>query len=105
MTASTTSALHLVGGGWLPAAAAAVYGGFLAAAGPAPDIACVVVDEGDGLARYGRGAAALRSVAPCTPAAVLVPAGDALRAEDLDEVGVQHGLGLVPYAVAQCSTP
>jgi cyanophycinase len=68
----------LIGGGWDPAAAAAVYGPFLEAAGARPEIGCVIVDEGDGEEYFDRFAAVLTSVAPCRPMPVLVPAGSAL---------------------------
>jgi cyanophycinase len=73
----------LIGGGWDPDHAAAGYGPFLAAAGPTPAIACLVLDEGDGAAYFERFAAALTSVAPCRPGALLVPLGSAFPAASL----------------------
>src|SRR6058998_520510 len=43
-----------IGGGWDPAAAAALYGPFLESAGPTPVVATVVLDEGDGAAQFAR---------------------------------------------------
>lgn len=76
--------VHLIGGGWQPEAAAAVYGAFLEEAasrgsgGDGPVVACVLVDEGDGgaVAEFERYDAVLRSVAPCRPVPVVVPAGE-----------------------------
>jgi cyanophycinase len=68
------SRTFLVGGGWDPAAAVAVHGPFLRAAGEAPRIGCLIVDEGDGAAQFARYDAVLRSVdADCTPVPLLVP--------------------------------
>ena len=67
-----SSSVHLIGGGWEPAFAVAVYGPFLqeaaivAARGGRPGkpiIACVVLDEGAGREQFGRWAGVLREVA------------------------------------------
>lgn len=105
------SNLHLVGGGWDAAAAAHVYGPFLAdgsaRAGGPPAIACVVLDEGDGAERFDRWARVLTSVSPCAPRALLVPFGEPLdpaRLGDADALLVDGGLtpgyadALVPVA-------
>lgn len=75
--------VHLIGGGWNPGAAAAVYGTFLTEATAVarsagrlePIVACVVLDEGDGAEQFARWAAALTAVAPCRTLSVLVPLG------------------------------
>ena len=71
--------LHLIGGGWDPAAAPQVYGPFLAEAtaraGGPPSVACVILDEGDGPERFDRWTQVLTSVAGCDPRPVLVPLG------------------------------
>jgi cyanophycinase len=65
----------LIGGGW--DASAAVYGPFLEAAVADPVVACVVVDEGEGVAQFERWRSALVGVAACRPVPVLVPVGSA----------------------------
>ncbi|GAA2426306.1 Type 1 glutamine amidotransferase-like domain-containing protein [Streptomyces macrosporus] len=80
---------HLIGGGWDEKAAAAVYGPFLAEAGTAPTVACLVLDEGDGPGNgpecFARFATVLRAVDPsCTPVPVLVPLGGAFDPASLD---------------------
>jgi len=75
--------VHLVGGGWDPAAAPAAYGPFLADAAAIagdhpPTIACVVLDEGDGAERFEQWAHSLVAVGHCRPRPVLVPIGSRL---------------------------
>jgi cyanophycinase len=85
----------LQGGGWSAAAAPACYGPFLAAAGPAAAIGCVVVDEGDGPEYYQRFADVLTGVAPCRPEPLLVPVGagfDPARLDGFDALFVCGGL-------------
>lgn len=94
--------VHLIGGGWDPRVLPDLYGPFLTEAGPDPRIACVVLDEGDGREQFERWAGALRAVAPCRPAPVLVPEGGLL---DPEALGGADGLlvcgGLTPaYAAA-----
>jgi len=102
--------IHLIGGGWDPDYAGAVYGGFLthAAAVAAqrgadrPAIATVVLDESDGFDQFERWRAALESVAPCRLTPVLVELGGRL---DVAAFGNADGLlvcgGLTPgYADA-----
>jgi cyanophycinase len=89
------SSVHLLGGGWDPAAAAALYGPFLEAAGAAPVVATVVLDEGDGEEQFRRWAPVLRRTAPCDPVPVLVPAGsrlDPVALGDADALLVCGGL-------------
>jgi cyanophycinase len=95
-------AIHLIGGGWSPAALPLVYDPFLRAAGSSPSVACVVLDEGDGDVQFERWATALTSVAPCTPLAVLVREGTVLDAASLPEAdGMLVCGGLTPaYADA-----
>lgn len=94
--------LTLIGGGWNAAAFPLTYGPFLAAAGASPGIACVVLDDGDGAAQYGRWARALTASAPCRPRPVLVPLGQALDVAQLSGAdGVFVCGGLTPaYADA-----
>lgn len=86
----------LIGGGWDPGAAPAVYGPFLrAAAKSSPRVGCVVLDEGDGKEQFGRYDAVLREVADCRPVPLLVPLGgrfDAGAVEGLDGLLVCGGL-------------
>jgi cyanophycinase len=87
--------VHLLGGGWDPAAAPALYGPFLDAAGTAPAVAVVVLDEGDGTAQFGRWAGVLTRTARCEPVPVLVPAGgrlDPAALGDADALLVCGGL-------------
>ncbi|MFJ1972225.1 hypothetical protein ACIO93_26490 [Streptomyces sp. NPDC087903] len=85
-----SSRTFLIGGGWDPAAAAAVYGPFLRAAGDAPRIGCVVVDEGDGAEQFARYEAVLRVVdADCTAVPLLVPLGKELG-EQVDVEAVSY---------------
>ncbi len=85
------SGVHLIGGGWNPDAATAVYGPFLADAAPVavaagrnePTIACVVIDEGDGLEQFARWETVLLAVAPCRPLPVLVDIGGRFDAVSL----------------------
>jgi cyanophycinase len=96
--------IHLIGGGWDEPS---VYAPFLDAAGTHAVIACVVLDEGDGLVQFNRWATVLREVAPCRPLAVLVPLGGRLSVSQLngaDALLVCGGLtpayaaGLAPVA-------
>jgi cyanophycinase len=75
---------QLIGGGWRPEARALVYGPFLDAAGSAADIACIVIDEGDGVQQFERWRGALTAVTACSPAPVLVPVGSQLSLTQLD---------------------
>ncbi len=87
--------VYLVGGGWLPEAREAVYGPFLRAAGVAPIVACVVLDDGDGHAQFARWAGALTAAGRCSPEPVLVPEGavlDVAALGDADAVLVCGGL-------------
>jgi cyanophycinase len=81
--------IHLIGGGWDAGAAESVYGGFLAEAGSSPQIACVVLDEGDGQQQFERWATAISGVADCRPVPVLVPEGGRL---DISALGDADGL-------------
>jgi cyanophycinase len=73
--------IHLIGGGWDPGHAAALYGGFLGEAGDVaarsgrpgkPVVACVVYDEGDGRAQFARWESVLTTLAFCEPVPVLI---------------------------------
>jgi len=98
--------LTLIGGGWTPSAAEAVYGPFLDAAVSRAHgtgrVACVVVDEGDGLAQVERWADVLRGLRPIEPAPVLVPIGSVLDPATLTGTdGLLVCGGLTPaYAAA-----
>ena len=92
----------LIGGGWQPDHRPEIYGPFLAAAGPDPTIACVVLEEGDGAEQFERWAAALRATSNCSLVPVLVPIGAVL---DVDTLAPADGVlicgGLTPaYAAA-----
>jgi cyanophycinase len=87
--------VHLLGGGWDPAAAPTLYGPFLDSAGTAPAVAVLVLDEGDGTAQFGRWAGVLTRTARCEPVPVLVPAGgrlDPAALGDADALLVCGGL-------------
>jgi cyanophycinase len=93
----------LIGGGWDPGAGRRHYGALLAACTtPRPQVACVVLDEGDGTEQFGRWAGALTAAGPCEPVPVLVPEGGALDVAALgDADAVLVGGGLTPaYAAA-----
>ncbi|MFI0230316.1 hypothetical protein [Streptomyces sp. NPDC017086] len=67
------SRTFLIGGGWNRAE---VYAPFLRQARGARRIGCLIVDEGDGPARFERYAAALGAAGPaCVPVPLLVPLG------------------------------
>jgi cyanophycinase len=91
-----TGPVFLIGGGWDPAAGRQLYGALLAACDKArPQVACVVLDEGDGIEQFGRWAGALNSAGPCDPVPVLVPEGGALDVTalaDADAILVCGGL-------------
>ncbi len=99
--------IHLIGGGWDPGAADAIYGPFLRAAQQVagnrrPSIACVVLDEGDGSDQFARWQRVLEQVAPCSAAPVPVTEGAQF---DVHALGDADGLlvcgGLTPgYAAA-----
>lgn len=106
--------IHLIGGGWDPAYAGALYGAFLqeaaAVAGRAgrpgkPVIACVVYDEGDGRAQFGRWEQVLTSLAFCEPVPVLVDAETPL---DVSALGNADALlvcgGLTPGYAAMLAS-
>jgi len=107
----SSSSVHLIGGGWDPAFASAVYGQFLleaaAVAGRTgrpgkPIIACVVYDEGDGRAQFARWDDVLTSIGFCEPVPVLISQDAPL---DVSALGNADGLlvcgGLTPgYAAA-----
>lgn len=93
------NSMHLIGGGSGPAAASALYGPFLDAAGATPTVATVVLDEGEGpgggRAWFARWAEVLRRTGPCEPVPVLVPLGgrlDVVALGDADALFVCGGL-------------
>jgi cyanophycinase len=91
-----TGPVLLIGGGWDPAATRQLYGPLLAACdAPRPQVACIVLDEGDGTEQFGRWAGALSAAGPCDPLPVLVKEGGALDVAalgDADAVLVCGGL-------------
>ncbi|MFF4545608.1 Type 1 glutamine amidotransferase-like domain-containing protein [Streptomyces sp. NPDC001435] len=97
------SRTFLIGGGW---DTAEVYEPFLDAAGDAPRIGCVVLDEGDGSEQFARYEGALRKAGDCTPVPLLVPLGGRFGPEAVAGVdGVLVCGGLTPAyqeAFAQC---
>ena len=81
------SRVFLIGGGWEPQAAEALYGPFLRAVGGSGAVGCLIIDEGDGAAQFARYEAVLRKVAPaCEPVPLLVPIGGEFDVAALDEV-------------------
>ena len=88
--------VFLIGGGWDPAAGRQLYGALLAGCdADRPQVACVVLDEGDGAEQFQRWAGALSAAGPCDPVPVLVAEGGALDVAalgDADAVLVCGGL-------------
>jgi len=79
--------VFLIGGGWEPRAAEAVYGPFLRAVGGSGVVGCLIIDEDDGAAQFARYEPVLRKVAPaCEPVPLLVPIGGTFGLAALDEV-------------------
>jgi cyanophycinase len=77
-------ATFLFGGGWDPSMAE-LYAQFLAAcARPEPEIACVILDEGDGV-DHQRFTDALLAAGACRPRPVVVPLGTAWDGAGLDD--------------------
>lgn len=112
---SAPSSVHLIGGGWDPDHAEAIYGPFLSEATTVaarsggrdePEIACLVLDEGDGAEQFDRWRSALESVAGCRPVPVLVDLGGRLDGRALgDADGLLVCGGLTPaYAAALAPT-
>ncbi|MFW3170625.1 hypothetical protein [Geodermatophilus sp. CPCC 206100] len=99
------SSVHLIGGGWGPSAAAALYGPFLEAAGAAPTVATVVLDEGDGAEQFGRWAGVLRRTAPCDPVPVLVRLGSRLEPTALGDADALLVCGGLTPAYADALAP
>ncbi|MGW2639492.1 Type 1 glutamine amidotransferase-like domain-containing protein [Streptomyces sp. NPDC001348] len=88
-----SSRTFLTGGGW--DAPAEVYGPFLRAAGAAPRIGCVIVDEGDGKEQFARYEGALTKAGDCAAVPLLVPVGGRFEPgllADVDGVLVCGGL-------------
>jgi cyanophycinase len=99
------TSVHLLGGGWDPAAATALYGPFLEAAGANPTVATVVLDEGDGQLYFDRWAGALRGVAPCEPVPVLVPLGSRFDVAALGDANALMVCGGLTPAYADALVP
>jgi cyanophycinase len=99
------STVHLIGGGWDPSATAAVYGPFLEAAGAAPVVATLVLDEGDGAAQFARWADVLRRTARCEPVPVLVPPGSRLDPAALGDADALLVCGGLTPAYADALAP
>ena len=97
--------VFLIGGGWVPEAAALVYGPLLAAAGDDPSVACVVLDEGDGMEEFARWADALTAVATCRPQPVLVAEGSVLDMTQLGEADALLVCGGLTPAYAHALAP
>ncbi|NEK57694.1 hypothetical protein GCU56_07390 [Geodermatophilus sabuli] len=97
--------VHLLGGGWDPAAAPALYGPFLESAGTSPVVATLVLDEGDGTTQFGRWADVLRRTAPCEPVPLLVPLGGRLDVADLGDADALLVCGGLTPAYADALAP
>ncbi|MEP7020988.1 MAG: hypothetical protein ABI808_10075 [Pseudonocardiales bacterium] len=97
--------ISLIGGGWSPQSRDAVYGPFLAAAGPQPAVACVVIDEGDGQAEYQRWQTVLAATASCEPFAVLVPLNGRFDVSQLDRADALLVCGGLTPAYAAALAP
>src|SRR4051794_19694129 len=99
------NSVHLLGGGWDLAAAPALYGPFLDAAGATPTVATVVLDEGDGQAQFDRWAEVLRRTAKCDPEPVLVPLGGRLQISALGDADALLVCGGLTPAYADALVP
>jgi cyanophycinase len=97
--------VHLIGGGWDPSATAAVYGPFLEAAGTAPVVATLVLDEGDGAAQFARWADVLRRTTRCEPVPVLVALGSRLDPAALGDADALLVCGGLTPAYADALAP
>jgi cyanophycinase len=95
----------LIGGGWRPEGQAHTYGPFLDAAGACPDVACVVVDDDQGMEQFARWRDALATVARCSPAPVLVPVGSLLSPADLEGADALLVCGGLTPAYADAVAP
>ncbi|SDO55319.1 cyanophycinase [Nakamurella panacisegetis] len=94
------STVSLIGGGW---SAPELYAAFVAES--AGEIACVVIDEGDGADQFERWSAALRAAGDCRPAPVLVPVGEHLDVAALGDAGGLLVCGGLTPAYAAAVTP
>ena len=92
--------VHLIGGGWSDPT---LYTEFVREAGG--DIACLVIDEGDGAEQFERWSAALRAAGDCRPFPVLVPIGDVFDASALGAAGGLLVCGGLTPAYAAAVTP
>ncbi|WP_371501566.1 Type 1 glutamine amidotransferase-like domain-containing protein [Kitasatospora sp. NBC_00374] len=98
--------VQLIGGGSEPAGFADLYGPFLAAAGPDPVVACVLVDEGEAAEYFAQWTARLRAAGPCRPRLVAVPIGGSPDLTALDGAdAVLVGGGLTPAYQAALAGP
>ncbi|WP_431682248.1 hypothetical protein [Kitasatospora sp. KL5] len=98
--------IHLVGGGRDEKWYAELYGPFLAEAGPNPEVACLLFDEGDVPEQFERWSAALGAAAPCRPRAVPVLPGAVFDPAALDGAdAVFVGGGLTPEYAAALAGP
>lgn len=104
-TSPPMTTVHLIGGGWDPAASSALYGPYLESAGTTPTVATVVLDEGDGNEQFARWADVLRRTAPCEPVPVLVPLGGRLDVADLGAADALLVCGGLTPAYADALTP
>jgi|tagenome__1003787_1003787.scaffolds.fasta_scaffold20556477_1 cyanophycinase len=98
--------VFLIGGGWDQAEGHRLYGAFLAACDATrPQVACVVLDEGDGTEQFGRWAGALSGGGACDPVPVLVPEGEALDVAALGDADAVLICGGLTPAYAAALTP
>ena len=108
----TDPTVFLVGGGWSPEHRDAVWGPFLRSAarrasGREPEVACVLVDEGDGRRQVQRWMSTLTATGGCSPVPVLIPRGSTLTEDQRAVLTRADGLlvcgGLTPaYADSLC---
>ncbi|PBC76220.1 cyanophycinase [Streptomyces sp. TLI_235] len=98
--------IHLVGGGRDEAWYAELYGPFLAEAGPEPEVACLLLDEGDVPEQFERWSAALAAAGACRPRVVPVLPGAGFDPSVLDGAdAVFVGGGLTPEYAAALAGP
>lgn len=99
------STVHLLGGGWDPAAAPALYAPFLRSAGDGAVVAALVLDEGDGSEQFARWQEVLLRSGTCRPVPVLVPEGEVLDVGALGDAGALLVCGGLTPAYAAALAP
>jgi cyanophycinase len=99
------TSIHLLGGGSNAATAPVLFGPFLDRAGPAPVVACILLDEGDGASYFTQWAAALMRTAVCEPVPVFVQPGGSVAVTDLGDADAMLVCGGLTPAYAAALAP